>query len=445
MMDIRILGKLLKERAVLLLMFSCLVHANGQQEAPTYPTKGSICPDFTLHNVHGYEKESIRLHEMEGKWTVLFFWTTGCFSAVEHLAEMYQTATAFQDNKDVQVFLVSKDREKEKHVDTFYQETYGYNVPSAFDDALIEKFGIDIFSYTVIINPAGTIEAICSYLEVDQLKAIMAGEAPELSPAFNREEEAAMYQFKDADTWLQSVGNDTVQLSILKEYEYDVLPNDRLKAAKYKGRDEIFAASADLASLYMIAYGPQEYMFPSNSDIYLNWWNRPVIEEGVDSTDFGWDYAVAPTLYIYDLRVQDGETSLDELQKYMQQDLKRYFGYEVSVEKREMPYWSLSLLEGAHDKLATKGGPEWGDTDGHTFFEIQNKPMGHFANFLANYMYRKPPVIDETGMDGNIDLKFQTILKDWDMLRAALKNHGLSLDLKQKPMNVVVVRKPSVN
>ncbi|TRZ42447.1 redoxin domain-containing protein [Robertkochia solimangrovi] len=414
----------------------------GQVAVDAYPIQGMRCPDWTVHNIQNYQKSELSLQDSDGKWRVLFFWTAGCRSAVKQLASLYEVATELKTESDVEVLLISKERPKERHVDSIYQQTYGYSVPSAFDSELTEKFGISIFPYAVVVDPSGTIAGIGDQIDLEQIQAFVSGKNPTLRKAYNKAERATMMQIKDTDTWLESIGTDAIYQSVLKEFHYEVIPYGLLKAQRYQERNELFVSCADVLDLYMVAYGPQEYMTVQYQENYQNWWKRPIIEEGVDTTDLGWEYTIAPTLYAYDVRIPNRKVSLDELQMYMQQDLKRYFGYEVQVEERMMPYWSLQVTEEGKALLATKGKATFGNSDGYTYFQIINKPISELADFLGSMEYRDPPVIDETGLTTNIDLKVEAILMDHQQLNTALAEYGLSLVLREKPMNVIVISPP---
>lgn len=417
----------------------------GQSRDSTYPTQGMRCPDWTLHNLQQYPKSEVSLRDTDGKWRVLFFWTAGCRSAVQQLASVYEVATTLQSNREVEVLLISKERSKERQIDSIYQESYGYTVPSAFDSEMTEKFGISIFPYVVVLDPSGTIVGIGDQINLQQIQAFVSGENPPLRKAYNKAERASMGQIKDTDTWLASVGTDALAQSVLKEFQYEVVPYGLLKAQRYQERNELFVSCADVLDLYMVAYGPQEYMTVQYPENYQHWWKRPIVTEGVDTMDLGWEYSLAPTLYAYDVRIPNRNTSLEALQTYMQQDLERYFGYDVQVEQRMMPYWSLQVTEEGKAVLATQGEATFGDSDGYTFFHITNKPISELTNFLGSLEYRDPPVIDETGLMTNVDLNIDAILMDREQLNTALAAYGLSLVLQEKPMQVVVIRPGTVS
>ena len=129
------------------------------------------------------------------------------------------------------------------------------------------------------------------------------------------------------------------------------------------------------------------------------------------------------------------------MQQVMQSELKNYFGYEVRVEKRVLPYWRLIATAEARTKLRTKGGQS-NVTGNHLGVKITNKPVSSLIYIIWGENQDEPFFADETGITGNIDLDLNCLLTDFNDLKNELKKNGLELVQGRKEMNAIVIRDP---
>ena len=226
------------------------------------------------------------------------------------------------------------------------------------------------------------------------------------------------------------------------------------------------AVNATLDQLYYLAYGDtitnspdirhpfaKEYIDYKNP--YWNWkksynkyWHEPILEV-TDTTPFlpsnKWNYA---------LNVPDSLSTAVQLQKYMRQDLDRYFGYEIALETKEMPCWFLKAYPHYKEKLRPTRKPgRKSETirilkDGNTNIMKINGDIRDIVYSLHSINKDEIPIIDRTGINGGIDYLVPATLKDiltkndWEGYLGFLSDLGLYLDKGTKPMKVVVIRDP---
>ena len=127
----------------------------------------------------------------------------------------------------------------------------------------------------------------------------------------------------------------------------------------------------------------------------------------------------------------------------MQRDLKTYFGHEVSVETRKMPCWVLSATGKAKKDLRAKNpGQEYSyakkDFAGAI---LTNAKMRNLIVMLSRTQ-RSLPFIDETGIEGEIDIDINANVNVLDEMIESLRENGLILKKEKRPMKVVVIRDP---
>lgn len=428
-----------------LLMVSLLLGSKSfaLHKQHTYPKKGESCPELILHLEH-YKVPKVNTKDFKGKWLVLFFWSKYCSSSLTHFEELEEVEQQYQE--ELQIITLTHEGEEEHMIDSVYRKTYGYDFPIAYDEKAIDAFGIAVFSYVVVVDPTGIIRHISMDLDVPGMQAIIAGKEPSLWRTQNLNQQAEMRNSYDLKTPFLVNGNggkdtDFLYRSVLSKWKDTIKPSGNYNFSFDKTKREVFVSCVDLARLYRVAYGPTEPMYPPHPT-YWEYWYRPVLEGIRDTIAFGWDYTKTPDLYVYSLTVPDASMELTEIQKLMQRDLKNYFGYEVKVETRSMPYWSLEASKEAESLLKTAGGSTYSEGPGIVMFAMKNTPVADLVRLIWGYHQQGPPFVDETGITYNIDITLNCIFADLKSIQQALAAYGLSLTKKERDIKVIVISAP---
>ncbi|MFL9832558.1 TlpA family protein disulfide reductase [Chryseobacterium terrae] len=140
-------------------------------------------------------------------------------------------------------------------------------------------------------------------------------------------------------------------------------------------------------------------------------------------------------LYNYEFIVPEQKS--DSLYNYMLEDLNRYSGFTVSLEKR--PVKCLVLVRTTtKDKLATKGG-EKRSTFPQTPSILKNVPLKNMVNMLNGEIPIKEIFIDETGYTGNVDLEVSGV-KDIATLKKELQKYDLDLIPQERQILMMVIK-----
>ena len=143
--------------------------------------------------------------------------------------------------------------------------------------------------------------------------------------------------------------------------------------------------------------------------------------------------------YCYSLMLPEYKKSGKSIQVLMQEDLERYLPYHAQIETRLMPYWSLQLLTNDTTVLSTRYKKPGPGVVTHSGFDVTCFPIDNLIPFLIKYYPLGIPIINETGMKGNIDLKIEGVLSEYNTLKKTLQQASLDLVEKKKPMKVVVL------
>lgn len=140
-------------------------------------------------------------------------------------------------------------------------------------------------------------------------------------------------------------------------------------------------------------------------------------------------------LYNYEFIIPEQKS--DSLYNYMLEDLNRYSGYTVNLEKRLVKCLVLRRKT-TKDKLATKGG-EKRSTFPRTPSILRNVPLKNMVNMLNGENPIKELFIDETAYTGNVDLEISGI-KDIETLRKELQRYDLDLRPEERQVLMMIIK-----
>jgi thiol-disulfide isomerase/thioredoxin len=443
-------------RKYIALCFLCLLLTKfvTAQSPHDYPEIGKPCPDFTLSEVHQFKDTKVSLHSLKGKPLIIDFFEQYCISCFEAFPRLDSLQKQFKDQ--IQVFLVGYDKKFFPHASRNirqdyqnFQHHFDLNLPVAYDTMNIQRFKIMQFSYVVWIDAGGVVKAIThsDVVTSENIRKFLAGDSLNLPLAENTEQAENDTLYKPEKPLLSNGNGGTdsefVYRSVIMNWKYNQgiwhdlhLSSENIKEVKGTG----FA----LFYLYKMAYGDTLITDfpPARDDTRPNkfgeWYLNPILETK-DSAMFKPDFTTAKNVYSYDLTVPESKT-VSEMQERMKYDLKSYFGFEVRVEERQLPYWRLVATTAGRKKLATKNTRPMLDYSQSEFTFI-NQPMSILIYELWSCIPHEV-VIDETGSQGNIDIQINAILTDFSDLRKALQAQGLDLVPGEREMKALVFRDP---
>ncbi|WP_128124886.1 hypothetical protein [Chryseobacterium carnipullorum] len=140
-------------------------------------------------------------------------------------------------------------------------------------------------------------------------------------------------------------------------------------------------------------------------------------------------------LYNYEFIIPEQKS--DSLYNYMLEDLNRYSGYTIILEKRPVKCFVL-VRTTTKDKLATKGG-EKRSTFPRTPSILRNVPLKNMVNMLNGEINIKELFIDETGYTGNVDLEVSGV-KNIVTLKKELQKYDLDLIPEERQVLMMIIK-----
>jgi thiol-disulfide isomerase/thioredoxin len=417
------------------------------QTAPL-PEVGKPMPDFALNNMVHYKTANASLKDFKGKWLFLDFWTINCKSCIESFPKINSLQSTFQN--EAQFLFVGKNDKYNKGIEKLYErvsKNQNMNVAAAFDSVLFTRWSIRTVPHIYIIDSNGILRFITSRLEKEKIQSLLNGE----KVAF-KTKDVVRPDFDPGKVF--DTGTNVLYSSVLVEskgenssgfpYDIDLFAKPTFpQEEREKGWK---ATSLPLYMLYNYAYlGKAFWLF--DSPFYGKVYAHPILEVR-DSSFFQYpeNEGYGKGSYNYYLKVPEGKISDGYIMGEMQRTLESVFGYQVSVEKREMPVWKLVAKPGIEKKLKSKGGEPFHNSKERavTGFTLRNSHMKTLLRLATTNLpdlKRMITFIDETGITYNIDFTMMdTDMTSYDSVRKGLIAYGLDLVKGKKEMKVIVIR-----
>ncbi|MEJ0082013.1 MAG: DUF3738 domain-containing protein [Puia sp.] len=179
--------------------------------------------------------------------------------------------------------------------------------------------------------------------------------------------------------------------------------------------------------------------------MYGKFWQDPKLEIK-DSSIFDFDGFFGKNMFCYSLIVPTEKATDEFLGRIMKQDLRNYFGFEVVLKKKKMPYWRVVASNSAKIKMRTKGAApniEHNVEHSDTRILIVNQSLNVLIQRIAGLNFYEPPFLDETGINGNIDIQMDGDLENFSVLKKELHKNGIDLKKGEKLMTVMTIKDPS--
>jgi thiol-disulfide isomerase/thioredoxin len=412
-----------------------------------HPQIGKRCPDFTLKHIEYYAKEEASLKNFKGEWLILEFWSKSCVACVASFPKVNQLQKNFKDK--IQFILVGKNDEKyNKNIRQLYEkfrQKENLELAVTYDSLLFDRFDIQSTPHIILIDPQSIVRAITTSSELtkDNLASLLEGGESKKKMILNFSEKEIpgkndtywpfQYEDKDHDTGILYRSflskwnrNQRIAISTVVDQQAD--------KSVYK------AACMSLKRLYTIAYlGKSDWGFYDS--LYAKFWKEPILEVK-ESFPFQDEFRQAKGLYNYSLKVPAEKGNREYLKWAMQCDLKKYFGYDVLIETRTMPYWKLIVTDDKLINMKKSKGETYERTGDHAGIGFKNVSINGLLAAIYNYHQLEAPFINESAIDYTIDITIDALMDDLADIRKSLQKNGLDLVQGEKEIKALIIRDP---
>ncbi len=426
---------------LLIILFCCLGHhVVGQardRDLQTFPEVGKTCPDITVYHIEGFKDSTASVKSFQGKWLVLDFWTKSCTVCIASLPKVQNMAESFKDK--VQFMMVAKQDKEQQIVPLFHllKKRVGFTVPCAFDSLLFNRLKVESTPYIIVVDPNGIVRAFTESLTETQMGLLIQGKEAHLRNYYRSNESAKSINEQTVEREQGkniSLFNSSISFSNDPNAPIHVTTN--LAQAVSEGK--LLEQGVPLFRLYNLAYFGK-YLWNDESAEYGGQSIYPVLEMR-DSGYFKTKHDGAG-LFSMAINMLEPGTTQELLMNFLQTQLCLTFGYAAELETRKMPYWKLILTDTTYrNKLVTKGGEKSFKGLPHGSFSARNYPLKKILSKISYELNPTLPFINETSINGNIDIDMNCIMSDLEDVRKALKENGLDLVKSEKDMRVIVIR-----
>lgn len=406
-------------------------------------TLGEKVPELEFNQVLNYSQEKLKLKELKGKLIIFDFWSFWCASCIKNFPKMASLQEKYKDR--IQIILVNREN-KDKTAEYFKNRKHikmPENVPLITTDSILkimfEHVGVPYYAW---VNETG--EFLYSTHETI---------TPELIEAHFRGEKN-LFDKKSNTRYINTL------------FEQDYAPYVQYGTILLRGIDTlaihlennghgISSHCRSITDLYQFAYNESDIDahrgFREHGRTILEVSNKDRYKRFHDTNFDKWR---GDNGYYYESILP---VSLREKRyKIMQEDLQRFFGLKVIIEKR--PVKCLTLIRTSTiDKLKTKGGNparsllSFGryipDSINYRYKNnfIRNKPFIELVDHLKKWgnLHWNITVVDSTKYNGNIDfemVKLKTESPSIEDFRKALIKYDLDLVENDVVMDVLILR-----
>lgn len=409
---------------------------------------GKPMPEFVILP-EGRQKKAITNKTLLGKPAIITFFSTGCVGAFKALPEIDTLYRQFKD--EVSFITVGSDKDSIRHAYKRFKSLYGLQLPVMFDRGAFESLGLSGVPKIIWLTREGLVQAVTYQIDKREVKKLIRGEqfsVPDSSPEGKRKKAESFDRVES----LAGINNSdmVLQCSVLTRWQPGIARQSLSPSMEGEhpmaGLERLQLTDCGLTELYRIAYAGRSFAYRvEDTARYGKWQYLPVLELA-DQSPFT-DTKLGRNRYCYSQTLQRDKRTPAAMMEVMQQDLRLSFGYEVSIETRKMPYYRLLVIDSTRIRKAT-ADPKKNDyhalLGGRIARTTITSLIGRIDHATATSWEYNLPILDETGIDYEIDVTVEGITTSIGDTARGLRKAGFDLVLGEKDFNVIVIRDPEV-
>lgn len=430
---------------ILMTVLMCLTDGNAQEKKVQPLLVGKPMPEFVILP-DGKQKKAITNKTLLGKPAIMMFFSTGCVGSFRTLPKVDAVYRQFKN--DVNFIIVGKDEDSIRHVYKRFQSLYNLQFPVVFDADVFKAIGLRGVPMLIWLTREGVVQAVTHEIDEREVKKLIDGEnfnLPDSSP--EGKQTVGSFDYSKA-LLVESNGSgmEVLQHTLLTRWRIGITRESLGPSMKgehpMEKLERLQLIDCDLNELYRIAYaGRSTAYLPQDTARYAKWQYLPLLEVA-DPSPFT-DTSFGRNAYCYSQTLPSDKRTPEIMMNVMQRDLKLNFNYEVSIEARKMPYYRLLVVD---KSLIKKSAVDRKKSKYHTLLggrlartTIMNL-ISHIDHTTATSWEHNLPIVDETGIDYEIDIRIEGITTSIEEAVRGLRKNGFDLVLGEKSFKVIVIR-----
>ncbi len=402
----------------------------------------TIPANLEITNLKNYPTSTLRLADLKGKLVILDFWATWCSACIAAFPKMEAIQEQFK--KELQVIMINSDTSEtpQKVADflTRLKERTGESLtlPYAVRSLdILPCFPHREVPHYVWINANGKIIGITNAEDVN---------AQNITEVLNNKTKI-LYTKRDdlrfngeKPLLIDENGGDNptgfIYRSLFTPFKEYLGAGIGSRLGQDGKTIRYNILNANLLVFFQIAY----------RDIFKGdyWAERIFVETIRYSRESFFDFTISQlpeNRFCYEITIPifSEEDPMDRIKTYLQEDIRRTFNLTAYSEKRVVECYTLKAAKEI-SKFKTKGGEpslRWEKNSKNK--KMVNEPVSVLINLMESILQKL--VLDETGINYNIDLDFPDNIKEFNVQqwKQFLKTKGLILEPAKKEMEVVVI------
>ncbi|MBN8668692.1 MAG: TlpA family protein disulfide reductase [Chitinophagales bacterium] len=412
------------------------VNVEGIKMDSIRPLKiGDKVPDILFGNILNYKTKKAKLSDFKGKLIILDMWSTICASCIEAFPEMEKLQSDF--NGKIQILLVNPHDPKfdsEEKIKSVLEKTktrtgFYPKLPIPIHDSILNAyFPHQSVPHQVWIDKNGKVLVITDLKNTTRENIIFALNGEKLSIPVKDD----WAYDKEKPLFVDGNGGDFDAFlfrSIFTEY------NKEINSCEGVRKD----INGNITGMYMINKPLWYMLVVAYSDLMKGFLTNRIIIDVKNDPDKVARKSDTRYMYCYDLVTPPTPPNLFDQNRYLKEDIKRYFKVGVYKESRKLK----SLIVTTTDQIIksySKQKMEFYVDKGTIKKVIHNYSIGNIIKFLSAYFNK--PLIDETGLsDQLIDITFPDNFEfaDSDGLLKVLEKSGFCIWEEEREMEVLII------
>ncbi|MFT3981192.1 MAG: TlpA disulfide reductase family protein [Ferruginibacter sp.] len=410
--------------------------ATSQSQMRKSLEPGDKVPDIIFEQLFNRSNNKLTASHIKQKLIILDFWNVWCSACLSSMPKMDSLQKMFGDK--LQIILVTTNKPNE--VKRAFAKPYltQVDLPMITEDSILSSiFTYESVPHHVWINANGFVEYISYPYNTNEknITGYLSGNKPQM--AYKNDQISI-----DISKPLWAKENDFFSNHI-KYYSYAtgwISENSIGLKTRFidttKGTIGLRFINTELLSLYQAAFGGFDGgTFKYQNRIILNVSDSALFRQPTNEYDI--DKWNGENLVSYEIAAK--LSSKDDLYKIMQDDLKRYFGYDAVIERKRVKCLTLIRTSEVDKMKSKKSVRRIVRTDSSFVIENETISKGLLERLRIVNASLSTPVIDETGYWEKIDLNLNCSLSDITSLKNELQKYDLDLVLEEKDLEMLVI------
>ncbi|WEK21647.1 MAG: TlpA disulfide reductase family protein [Candidatus Pedobacter colombiensis] len=410
---------------------------------------GQKMPDINISNLYNYKDAngkpitSLNLSDIKSKLIILDFWATWCAPCVAMIPKMETLQKQFEG--EVQILQVT-DQTKDEVLPFLKKIKKGASLllPQVTGDKELAKLFPHVYlPHYVWIDYTGTVKAITGHEEITAENIDKVLDNATGKQGLKQKKDLKIAYDEKRPFLLNGNGGDgskMIDYSVLSRSEAGIGGGYIYGEFEYngiKGR-RVTGWNQTIPKLYMIALAEGKTAYGFNRLVLDVKDSTELFFKGT-KTEYKFSNWRSENEYCYELI--SARRNDQTFYKRMQDDLDRYFSrYNIKLERRKTMCLALVTTVDHPDLLSKGGKPEF--KIGNNYCSLQNMSLDVLLARL-NLIYLQSsryPVVNDTGIKGNVDISFEVNLSDVHSINNALAPFNLKLIEKEVVTEMIVVR-----